>query len=86
MLTCTGDLSRNRTVGVELAKGRKLDEIVSSMKMVAEGIKTTDAAVDLAARYSVEMPIAAQMYQVLHAGSSPQEAIRRLMERSLKSE
>ena len=50
VLTCTGDLSRNRTVGVELARGRKLEEIVSSMKMVAEGIKTTDAAVDLAAR------------------------------------
>jgi glycerol-3-phosphate dehydrogenase (NAD(P)+) len=86
VLTCTGDLSRNRTVGVELARGRKLDEIVSSMRMVAEGVKTTDAAVDLAKRYSVEMPIAAQMFQMLHAGSSPQEAIRRLMERSLKGE
>jgi glycerol-3-phosphate dehydrogenase (NAD(P)+) len=86
VLTCTGDLSRNRTVGVELAKGRKLDEIVSSMRMVAEGIKTTDAAVDLAARYSVEMPIASQMHRMLHAGTSPQEAIRKLMERSLKGE
>jgi len=53
VLTCTGDLSRNRTVGVELARGRKLEEIVGSMRMVAEGIKTTDAAVDLASRYSV---------------------------------
>jgi glycerol-3-phosphate dehydrogenase (NAD(P)+) len=86
VLTCTGDLSRNRTVGIELAHGRKLDEIVSSMKMVAEGVKTTDAAVDLAKRYSVEMPIAGQMHQMLHAGASPQEAIRRLMERSLKGE
>jgi glycerol-3-phosphate dehydrogenase (NAD(P)+) len=86
VLTCTGDLSRNRTVGVELARGRKLDEIVSSMKMVAEGVKTTDTAVDLAKRHGVEMPIAAQMYQMLHAGASPQEAIRRLMERSLKGE
>jgi glycerol-3-phosphate dehydrogenase (NAD(P)+) len=86
VLTCTGDLSRNRTVGVELARGRKLEEIVSSMKMVAEGVKTTDAAVDLAARYSVEMPIAGQMHRMLHAGASPQEAIRRLMERSLKGE
>ena len=86
VLTCTGDLSRNRTVGIELACGRKLDEIVSSMKMVAEGVKTTDAAVDLAKRYSVEMPIAGQMHQMLHAGASPQEAIRRLMERSLKGE
>jgi glycerol-3-phosphate dehydrogenase (NAD(P)+) len=86
VLTCTGDLSRNRTVGVELARGRKLDEIVNSMKMVAEGVKTTDVAVALAERYSVEMPIAAQMYRMLHAGSSPQEAIRQLMERSLKEE
>src|SRR5216684_7893801 len=57
VLTCTGSLSRNRHVGLELAKGRKLDEIVNSMKMVAEGIKTTSAAVDLASRYGVEMPI-----------------------------
>jgi glycerol-3-phosphate dehydrogenase (NAD(P)+) len=86
VLTCTGDLSRNRTVGIELARGRKLEEIVSSMKMVAEGIKTTNAAVDLAARYAVDMPIAGQMFQMLHAGTSPQEAIRCLMERSLKEE
>ena len=86
VLTCTGDLSRNRMVGVELARGRKLQEIVDSMKMVAEGVKTTDAAVDLAKRYSVEMPIAGQMHEMLHAGSSPREAIRRLMERSLKGE
>ena len=86
VLTCTGDLSRNRTVGMELAHGRKLDEIVNSMKMVAEGVKTTNVAVELAKRYSIEMPIAEQMYQMLHFGSSPQEAIRRLMERSLKVE
>jgi glycerol-3-phosphate dehydrogenase (NAD(P)+) len=86
VLTCTGDLSRNRMLGVELAKGRKLDDIVNSMKMVAEGVKTTNAAVDLAKRYAVEMPIAEQMFQMLHFGSSPQEAIRRLMERSLKGE
>jgi len=86
VLTCTGDLSRNRTVGVELARGRKLDEIVSSMRMVAEGIKTTNAAVDLAQRWTVEMPISQQMFQVLHSGISPREAIQRLMERSLKGE
>ncbi len=86
VLTCTGDLSRNRMVGVELAHGRKLDEIVGSMKMVAEGIKTTNAAVDLARKYSVEMPVAEQMFQMLHFGISPREAIRRLMERSLKGE
>ncbi len=86
VLTCTGDLSRNRMVGVELAHGRKLDEIVGSMKMVAEGIKTTNAAVDLARKYSVEMPVAEQMFQMLHFGISPREAMRRLMERSLKGE
>lgn len=86
VLTCTGDLSRNRTVGVELARGRKLEEIVNSMRMVAEGVKTTSAAVDLAKRYSVEMPISDQMYQMLQLGKSPREAIRHLMERSLKGE
>jgi glycerol-3-phosphate dehydrogenase (NAD(P)+) len=86
VLTCTGDLSRNRTVGIELARGRKLDEIVRSMKMVAEGIKTTNAAVDLAHRHGVEMPIAEQMFQMLHFGVSPRDAIQRLMERSLKGE
>ena len=86
VLTCTGELSRNRAVGVELARGRKLDEIVGSMKMVAEGIKTTTAAVELARRCSIEMPITEQMYQMLHHGLDPKEAIRRLMERSLKGE
>jgi glycerol-3-phosphate dehydrogenase (NAD(P)+) len=86
VLTCTGELSRNRAVGVELARGRKLDEIVGSMKMVAEGIKTTTAAVELARRCSVEMPITEQMYQMLHHGLDPKEAIRRLMERTLKGE
>jgi glycerol-3-phosphate dehydrogenase (NAD(P)+) len=86
VLTCTGDLSRNRAVGVELARGRKLDEIVGSMRMVAEGIKTTNAAVDLARRLSVEMPISGQMFQMLHFGVSPRDAIQRLMERSLKGE
>jgi glycerol-3-phosphate dehydrogenase (NAD(P)+) len=86
VLTCTGELSRNRTVGVELAHGRKLDEIVGSMKMVAEGIKTTSAAVDLAERHSVEMPITEQMFQMLHFGVPPRDAIQKLMERSLKGE
>ena len=86
VLTCNGELSRNRTVGVELARGRKLEEIVGSMKMVAEGIKTTNAAVDLAKRYAVEMPISEQMFQVINFGVSPRDAIQRLMERSLKGE
>lgn len=86
VLTCTGDLSRNRAVGVELARGRKLDEIVRSMNMVAEGIKTTNAAVDLARHHGIEMPITEQMFQMLHFGVPPREAIQRLMERSLKGE
>lgn len=86
VLTCTGELSRNRTVGVELAHGRRLEEIVGSMKMVAEGIKTTRAAVELARRFSVEMPIAEQMFQMLYGGTAPREAIQRLMQRSLKGE
>ncbi|MCC6859978.1 MAG: NAD(P)-dependent glycerol-3-phosphate dehydrogenase [Bryobacterales bacterium] len=86
VLTCTGDLSRNRRVGLELAKGRRLEEIVNSMRMVAEGIKTTNATVDLARRHCVEMPIAEQMHAMLHLGRPPREAIRLLMERSLKVE
>jgi glycerol-3-phosphate dehydrogenase (NAD(P)+) len=86
VLTCSGDLSRNRMVGVELAHGRKLEEIVGSMKMVAEGIKTTNAVEDLARRHSVEMPISEQMLQMLHSQASPREAIQRLMDRSLKGE
>jgi glycerol-3-phosphate dehydrogenase (NAD(P)+) len=86
VLTCTGELSRNRTVGLELARGRKLEEIVGSMKMVAEGIKTTNATVDLARRYQVEMPISSHMFDMLNAGLAPREAVRRLMERSLKGE
>jgi len=86
VLTCTGELSRNRRVGLELAKGRRLDEIVNSMRMVAEGIKTTSATVDLARRQGVEVPIAEQMYAMLHLGRPPREALRQLMERSLKVE
>ncbi len=86
VLTCNGDLSRNRRVGIELAHGRKLDEIVHSMRMVAEGIKTTNAAVDLAKRYSVEMPIAERMFEMMHSDLAPRVAIQRLMERSLKGE
>jgi glycerol-3-phosphate dehydrogenase (NAD(P)+) len=86
VLTCTGELSRNRAVGIELARGRKLEEITGSMRMVAEGIKTTAAAIELARRCAVEMPITEQMYQMLHFGLPPREAVRRLMERSLRGE
>lgn len=86
VLTCTGHLSRNRSVGVELARGRRLEDIVQSMKMVAEGIKTTNATVDLARRFGVETPISAQMYEMLHFGVPPTEALRKLMDRTLKTE
>jgi len=86
VLTCTGELSRNRSVGLKLAAGQSLDEIVGSMRMVAEGIKTTRAAVDLARRHGVDMPITQQMYRMLFDGKPPREAIRELMERSLKGE
>jgi len=86
VLTCNGALSRNRSVGVELAKGRKLEEIVSSMKMIAEGVETTTAAVDLARKLQVDMPITEQMGAILEGRISPRQAIRELMERSLKAE
>ncbi len=87
VLTCTGGLSRNRSVGVELGRGRKLPEIIAGMHgMVAEGVFTTHAAVELARARGVEMPITAQMDAILHQGKSPREAIHELMTRSGKSE
>jgi len=86
VLTCTGGLSRNRTVGVELGKGRKLDDIVGSMRMVAEGVVTTSATVQLAKKFNVEMPITEQMNAVLYESRPPMEAIRELMERRLRHE
>jgi glycerol-3-phosphate dehydrogenase (NAD(P)+) len=86
VLTCTGELSRNRAVGLELAKGRTLDEIVGSTRTVAEGVKTTAAVLELARRHQVDMPIAAKMFEMLYLGLSPGEALRQLMERSLKEE
>ncbi len=86
VLTCTGDLSRNRTVGMELGRGRGLEEILAGMRMVAEGVHTTYAAVELAARLGVDMPITRQMHAVLSGERSPRESLRELMERSLKEE
>jgi glycerol-3-phosphate dehydrogenase (NAD(P)+) len=87
VMTCTGSLSRNRSVGVELGKGRKLPEILAGMNgKVAEGVRSTAAALGLAARYGVEMPIAEQMDAVLHGGKSPREAIRDLMARPGRDE
>jgi glycerol-3-phosphate dehydrogenase (NAD(P)+) len=87
VLTCTGSLSRNRSVGVELGKGRKLPEILAGMNgKVAEGVRSTAAALGLAARYGVEMPIAEQIDQVLHRDKSPRDAIRDLMARPGRDE
>jgi glycerol-3-phosphate dehydrogenase (NAD(P)+) len=87
VLTCTGGLSRNRTVGVELGHGRKLQDIVAGMHgMVAEGVLTTKAAVGLARKLGVEMPITEQMHAILQQGKSPHEAIRELMTRPATSE
>jgi glycerol-3-phosphate dehydrogenase (NAD(P)+) len=87
VLTCTGGLSRNRSVGVELGRGRQLPEIIATMHgMVAEGVFTTHTAVELAAARQVEMPITAQMDAILNRAKSPQEAIHELMTRSAKSE
>jgi glycerol-3-phosphate dehydrogenase (NAD(P)+) len=86
VLTCGGDLSRNRRVGIELARGRGLAEIIGSMPMIAEGVETCDAAVALGRRFGVDLPIIQQMHAVLHTAKSPREALRDLMERSLKGE
>jgi len=87
VLTCTGGLSRNRTVGVELGRGRQLPDIIAGMHgMVAEGVLTTSAAVGLAKSRGIEMPITEKMHAILHDGKSPREAIHDLMTRSAKSE
>jgi len=86
VLTCTGDLSRNRTVGIELGRGRKLDEILERMHMVAEGVKTTLSAYQLADKLGVKMPITEQMYQILYEDKDPERAVIDLMRRALTSE
>lgn len=84
--TCTSVQSRNFRVGIGLAQGRKLDDIVEEMKMVAEGVKTTRAVLELAERAGVEMPIATQVARVLYEGHHPREAVMSLMTRQAKSE
>jgi glycerol-3-phosphate dehydrogenase (NAD(P)+) len=86
VLTCTGDLSRNRSVGIELGRGRKLDDILKRMNMVAEGVKTTLSAYQLAKKMGVDMPITEQMYQILYKDKSPKVAVTDLMQRKLTSE
>jgi glycerol-3-phosphate dehydrogenase (NAD(P)+) len=86
ILTCTGDLSRNRTVGVELGKGRTLDDVLSKMRMVAEGVETTRATHELARREGIDMPIVAQVHAVLFEDRPAEEAVRTLMQREPKPE
>jgi len=86
VLTCTGALSRNRQVGIELGKGRALAEVLAGMRMVAEGVGTTAALLALASEARVEMPITEQVAAILHRGKPPREAIRDIMERPQKRE
>ncbi len=86
VLTCTGDLSRNRTVGLRLGRGESLDAILADMKMVAEGVKNTRSVRALAAKFGVEMPITEQMYALLYEGKDPRRVVADLMTRGLKPE
>jgi glycerol-3-phosphate dehydrogenase (NAD(P)+) len=86
VLTCFGALSRNRRVGLELGRGRKLADIISEMREVAEGVKTAKAAHELATKLDVDMPITAGVYQMLYEDKTPRELELELMERPLKSE
>ena len=86
VLTCTGDLSRNRTLGLKIGKGMSLDEITKGMTMVAEGVKTSISAYELSKKMNVDMPIVDQIYQTLYNGKDPLIAVRELMTRELKKE
>jgi glycerol-3-phosphate dehydrogenase (NAD(P)+) len=86
VLTCAGDLSRNRQVGLQIAQGKSLEEIALRSRMVAEGVRNARSVYLLARRLDVEMPIVEQMYRVLYEGKKPSEAVRDLMQRSLKAE
>jgi len=86
VLTCTGTLSRNRYVGIELGKGRSLADILASMRMVAEGVDTAAPLLALAREHQIEMPITEQVDAILHQGKAPKHAIRDIMDRPLKRE
>lgn len=86
VLTCTGKLSRNRHVGIELGRGRQLDDILAGMRMVAEGVRTTTAALALGQRHGVELPIASQMAEVLAGRVTPKDAVVNLMLRPQRGE
>jgi glycerol-3-phosphate dehydrogenase (NAD(P)+) len=86
ILTCTGDLSRNHTVGKKIGEGLKLAEILAEMRMVAEGVKTAQSVYNLSRQVGVEMPICQEMYHILYEDASPEDAVYRLMTRDLKQE
>jgi glycerol-3-phosphate dehydrogenase (NAD(P)+) len=86
VLTCLGNLSRNRQLGVELGRGRTLEQIISETRQVAEGVKTAKATHELAQRIGVEMPITEGVYQMLYEGKTPQQLLQELMDRPLKGE
>jgi glycerol-3-phosphate dehydrogenase (NAD(P)+) len=86
VLTCTGELSRNRTVGFEMGKGRTLGDVLATLGHVAEGVKTAKSAYDLSIKYAVDMPISTEVYRVLYEGKSPRQAVVDLMTRALTRE
>ncbi len=86
VLTCTGELSRNRQIGIELGHGRSLADILSGMKMVAEGVRTTKVALQLGERHQIELPITSQMAEVLDGRKSPRDAVEDLMLRPQRAE
>lgn len=86
VLTCTGDLSRNRTVGIKLGQGQKLADILAEMRMVAEGVKSAESVNALAARLGVEMPITSKVYEILYCDKPARQAVLELMSRDLKAE
>ena len=86
VLTCTSFLSRNYTVGTKLGKGLKIGDILKQSKSVAEGVATAESAYGLAKKFNVDMPIVEQVYKVIYEDKDPLQAVRNLMERSLKTE
>ncbi len=86
ILTCTSDLSRNRTAGLKIAKGVSVEDIISGMKMIAEGIKTSLSTYNLAKKMGIEMPISTEVYNIIYRGKNPRQAVKDLMTRELKVE
>jgi glycerol-3-phosphate dehydrogenase (NAD(P)+) len=86
VLTCTGDLSRNRTVGMRVGAGERIGDILSGMTMVAEGVRTSVSAVELSRRTGVPMPISEQVHAILHEGKDARAAVSELFSRALKRE